>query len=158
MISKNMLLTAYQYSVFLVTGAVQGTTHQESLLKPPGGDNPANWILGHILTSRGNIQVMLGLEPVWDITRCKLYLPDSEALTPGSQVEDFEVMVADLASSQEALIKSLEKLTEEQLEEISGKNSLGENLAGYAIHEAYHAGELAIIRNWLNDHPREIEP
>lgn len=30
-----------------------------------------------------------------------------------------------------------------------GDNSLGEELSGYAIHEAYHAGELAMIRNWL---------
>ena len=156
MISKDMLITAYQYSYFLVTEALQGITHQESLLNPPGGDNPANWVLGHILTSRSNIQAMLSLEPVWEKIRCLPYLPDSEALTPESQVEDFEVMVADLASSQESLIKSFEKLTEEQLEKISGEDTLGKNLAGYAIHEAYHAGELTIIRNWQNDPSREI--
>lgn len=158
MISKNMLLAAYQYSFYLVGEALQGITHQESLLKPPGGDNPANWILGHILTSRSNIQAMLGLEPIWDITRCKLYLPDSEPLTLESQVEELEVMIADLETTEDELLKALKDLTDDQLLEPSGENSLGENLAGYAIHEAFHAGELAIIRNWLNDHPGEIGP
>ena len=64
MVGKKMLQTAYQYSYYLVTGAIQDLTHQQSLLKPPGGDNPANWILGHILTSRSNIMAMLGLEPM----------------------------------------------------------------------------------------------
>lgn len=151
MISKKMLLTAYQYSYYLVTEAIQDFNHQKSLLKPPGGDNPANWILGHILSSRSNIQAMLGLTPVWNMDRCIPYLPDSEPLIAKSQVEDFEIMAAKLASTQEALMASLEELTEEQLEEINGENSLGENLAGYAIHEAYHAGELAMIANWLQD-------
>ena len=151
MVGKKMLLTAYQYSYYLVTEAIQDLNHQKSLLKPPGGDNPANWILGHILTSRSNIQAMLGLTPVWEKDRCVPYLPDSEPLTIESQVEDFEAMAAELASTQEAMMTSLEELTEEQLEEINGENSLGENLAGYAIHEAFHAGELAMIANWLQD-------
>ena len=149
MVGKKMLLTAYQYSYYLVTEAYQDLTHQESLLKPPGGENPANWVLGHILTSRSNIMAMLGLEPIWDFDRCKPYLPDSEPITPESQVEDFEVMVAELISSQEEFIAELQGLTDDLLMEPQGENSLGEELAGYAIHEAYHAGELAIIRNWL---------
>lgn len=151
MIGSKMLLTAYQYSYFLMTEAIQELDHQESLLKPPGGDNPANWILGHILTSRSNIQAMLGLEPIWNKDRCTPYLPDSEPLTPQSQVEDFKVMIADLTSTQEGLLMSIEELTEEQLAELNGENSLGENLAGYAIHEAYHAGELATIGKWLQN-------
>jgi hypothetical protein len=151
MMGSKMLLTAYQYSYFLVTEAIKDLDQQESLLKPPGGDNPANWILGHILTSRSNIQAMLGLEPIWNKDRCTPYLPDSDPLTSQSQVEDFKVMVADLTATQEALVMSLEELTDVQLAEISGENNLGENLTGYAIHEAYHAGELAMIGKWLQN-------
>ena len=59
MVGRKMLLTSYQYSYYLITEAIQDLDHQQSLVKPPGGDNPTNWILGHILTSRGNIQAML---------------------------------------------------------------------------------------------------
>ncbi len=149
MVGKKMLQTAYQYSYYLVTGAIQDLTHQQSLLKPPGGDNPANWVLGHILTSRSNIMAMLGLEPIWDFDRCKPYLPDSEPLLPENQVEDYEVMVAELIASQEEFMGELQGLTDDLLMEPQGENCLGEELAGYAIHEAYHAGELVIIRNWL---------
>lgn len=151
MLGKKMLLTAYQYADYLVTEAIQDLSHQESLLRPPGGDNPANWILGHILCSRSNVQAMLGLDPVWDFDRCKPYLPDSEPLTPESPVEYLEVMIADLEFSLEKLLQKMQELTDDQLMASQGENSLGEELAGYAIHEAYHAGELAMIRNSLQN-------
>ncbi len=149
MLGKKMLLTAYSYTHYLVMEAIQGLTHQESLLKPPGGENPANWILGHILTSRSNVQAMLDLEPIWNYDRCKLYLPDSEPITAESLVENLEDMLADLETTQEDLMKELQGLNDDLLLEPQGDNSLGEELSGYAIHEAYHAGELAIIRIWL---------
>lgn len=149
MSGKNMLLTAYQYSFYLVTEALQGFTQKQSLIKPPGGDNPAIWVLGHILASRSNIEAMLDLEPTWDYARCKPYLPDSEPLHPDSQGEDLRTLAADFGSSQEKLVRKLSELSDQQLYQIAGDNSLGGDLAGYAIHEAFHAGELAMLGNWL---------
>lgn len=149
MIGKKILLTAYDYSYDLVERATEGLTHQSSIIKPPGSDNPANWILGHILASRCNVQALLGLTPTWDLQRCKPYLPDSAPLDPQGQVENLSAITAGLESTQEDLLRILEDLKEEDLMERKGENSLGENLAGYAIHEAFHAGELAMIRTWL---------
>jgi hypothetical protein len=55
MTSPKMLITIYDYSHFLVSQGIEDISHQDSLAALPGGGNPANWILGHIITSRCNI-------------------------------------------------------------------------------------------------------
>ena len=82
MLSQKMLITIYEYSYFLANQGIESLTHQDSLIVPPGGDNPANWILGHIITSRSNVLAMLKIDPPWDFQRCKPYLPDSIPLLP----------------------------------------------------------------------------
>ena len=137
----------YEYSYFLVSQSIEGIDHQGSLISPPGGDNPANWILGHVITSRCNILAMLKINSPWDYQRCKPYLPESKPLSLVDEVEDFEEMKAVLDETQSMLISAIREITNELLSEIAGENSLGEELAGYAIHEAYHAGEMAILNN-----------
>ena len=149
MISQKMILTMYDYSFYLVGEGLEGINHQDSLLTPPGGGNPANWILGHIITSRCNVLAALKIDPPWDFNSCKPYIPDSEPPAPGDDVEDFETMKTDLEKTQELLLKAFQNLSNEELEEKTGENSLGEDLAGYAIHEAYHAGELSEIKRLL---------
>jgi len=131
MTSQKTLLTMYEYS----------------LITPPGGDNPANWILGHIITSRSNVLAMLKIDPHWDFERCKPYLPESKPLSPGDVVEDFLEMVIIFEKTQIKLLAALQELTQEQLEVSLGDNTLGEELAGYAIHEAYHAGGMVTLNN-----------
>jgi len=147
MTSQKTLLTMYEYSYFLASQAVDGISHQDSLITPPGGDNPANWILGHILTSRSNVLAMLKIDPHWDFERCKPYLPESKPLSPGDVVEDFLEMVIIFEKTQIKLLAALQELTQEQLEVSLGDNTLGEELAGYAIHEAYHAGGMVTLNN-----------
>jgi len=149
MTSQKMLITIYDYSYFLVSQGIEDISHKDSLTSPPGDGNPANWILGHIITSRCNILALLENDPPWDYTRCKPYLPDSEPLSPDDKVEDIEIMKGLLDETQTSLIGAIQELTEEKINQNHGKNTLGEDLAGYAIHEAFHAGELGIIKHTI---------
>ena len=49
---------------WVVRKNVDGLTHEESLVRPPAGGNPANWILGHIIVTRDRILEHLGEQPV----------------------------------------------------------------------------------------------
>ena len=51
-----------------------------------------------------------------------------------------------LDQTQAALLSTIQEIKDEELQATSGENSLGEELAGYAIHEAYHAGQLGTIK------------
>lgn len=149
MISNQMLLSMYAYSFDLVLQAARGLTHLKSLAQPYPGGNPANWVLGHILTSRCNLLAMLELDPPWDFARCRPYLPDAELPTEDGGLEDLGTILADLEMSQGLFLNALRELQPEELHEIRGENSLAEELASYAVHEAYHAGELALIQELL---------
>ncbi|MCJ7734967.1 MAG: hypothetical protein MUP11_10505 [Anaerolineales bacterium] len=54
-------------------------------------------------------------------------------------------MKAALDQTQEAKLTAFREITEKQLQQASGDNTIGVQLAGYSIHEAYHAGELEIL-------------
>jgi hypothetical protein len=150
MISQKMLLTMYEYSYFLVNQGIGDITREESLFVPEGISNPANWILGHIITSRCNVLAMLKVDPPWDFQKCKPYIPDSKPLTSEDDVENFESMKKDLEKSHNLLIEAINNITENKLGEQNGDNTIAEDLAGYAIHEANHAGELALLEKILH--------
>ena len=58
-------------------------------------------------------------------------------------------MKTDREKTQELLIAENQQITEKKLLEISEEHTIGEQLASYGIHEAYHAGQLEIIKQQL---------
>ncbi|MCJ7734968.1 MAG: hypothetical protein MUP11_10510 [Anaerolineales bacterium] len=66
MISQKILFTIYEYFFYLTSQGIEGINHQNGLITPPGGDNPANSILGQIITFRYNVLAMLKIDPHWD--------------------------------------------------------------------------------------------
>ena len=149
MISRKMIITIYDYSYYLVTQQIEGISHQDSLTQPLLGGNCLNWILGHIITSRCNILAMLDVAPVWDFSRCRPYIPGSDPIKSGDEVEDLNNMVVDLEKTQELLLEAIQLLTEDKLLDISEDQTIAEQLAGYGVHEAYHAGELTLLRQTI---------
>ncbi len=115
MINRNIIYSIYEYSYLLSKQGLEGISHQDSLITPPGGSNPANWTLGHIITSRCNVMAMLGLEPPWNLDRCKPYLPDSEPLTPDSKIEDFGDMKLTFKKTQIALLEVISEIIRRRL-------------------------------------------
>ena len=146
MMSQKMLDTMYSYSYFLVDEAIRSIDHDSSLKTTGVNTNCANWILGHIITSRCNVLAMLKIDPPWDFNLCKPYLPDSKPLSPDDEVVKFDEMKEILERTQNILLKTLESMEYNDLEGRTGENTLGEDLAGYAVHEAYHAAELGAIQ------------
>ena len=149
MISRKMLITMYDYSYYLITQQTEGISHPESLVSPAGGGNSLNWILGHIITSRCNVLAMLKLSPVWDFSRCRPYIPGSDPIPGPEEIINFESMLIDLDQTQELLMNAIARITGHQLLELIEDQSMGEQLAGYGIHEAYHAGQIEILKQNL---------
>ena len=58
---KNQL--GYLHSI--LKGQTADLTQDDSLFQPPGGGNCANWLVGHVVTSRNQMLEMLGRPPIW---------------------------------------------------------------------------------------------
>ena len=156
MISQQMLKTLYQDSYALVKQQTEGIKHQESIYQPPYDGNCINWILGHIIVARCNFMMMLDIPSIWDMAQCRQFIPGSDPITNEHDAILFETMCGDFDNTQEHLLIALDRVKREKLQEINGEKTIGEHLAFYNSHEAYHAGQLEILRQVLKNRNHEV--
>jgi uncharacterized damage-inducible protein DinB len=120
-------------------------SHQESLAEPQPGGNCANWVLGHIVATRGAVLSLVGEQPVWDAATTDRYKRGSKPITPQTAKPMPEILEA-LDRSQERLVAGLSRLKSEDLAKPAGDETVGKQLATLQFHEAYHAGQLGLLR------------
>ena len=116
----------------------EGITHEDSL-KEMYNCNSANWILGHLVYSRNAILSPLGLPSVGDEKMKEVYArgvthPDM------SKAERLEILKKMYEDSQQSIMQGVEKVKEE---------NLLEQLTFLGFHEAYHIGQIRLIRKLL---------
>jgi len=119
-------------------------SHEESLRGPGPAGNCANWVLGHIVAGRGAILSLVGEQPVWDAATGERYKRGSSPIER-EMARPFPEILESLDRSQERLVTGLARLKHEELGEDDGE-SLGSKLAFLQFHEAYHAGQLGLLR------------
>lgn len=112
---------------------------QEDSIKELHNCNSANWILGHIVYIRNAVTSKLGLPPVADEKMKEIYArgvmkPDM------SKAMDLDTLKKMYEDSQPAIIKGLEKIKDE---------AALEQLTSLGFHEAYHLGQIGLIRKML---------
>ncbi len=151
MISQQMLKILFKDSFALVKQQTEGIKHQESIYQPPYGGNCVNWILGHIIVARCNFMMMLDIPSIWGMVQCRQFIPGSDPIIQPNGAILFETMCVDFDNTQEQLLMALDQVSSEKLQEISGEKTIGEHFAFYNSHEAYHAGQLEILRQVLNN-------
>ena len=59
----------------------------------------------------------------------------------------FERIMADFDRSQEALLAALRALSPRASDQAAGDATLGVELLRHGLHEAYHAGQLELLRS-----------
>jgi hypothetical protein len=123
----------------------EGFTEADSLVQPSGG-NCCNWVLGHIVASRNGILRLLGESPIWSDQEIELYKRGSAAIKAGSAACSHEKMLADFQRSQEQIQSALKRMSPEDLSRVDGDGTVGQKLATLHFHEAYHVGQLGLLR------------
>ncbi len=149
MIEPRLLYALFADTYSSVKRQVDGVTHLESVYQPPFGGNCVNWIVGHLVVARCNFLMLLDAPSIWDMVRCRLFIPGSIPVTNADDAVPFEILLADLDRTQEQLLTALAQVSAEDLDAISGDKTIGEQLAFYQSHEAYHAGQLELLRQML---------
>ncbi len=146
------LARQFGLAAFTVQQNTEGMTQEESLCAPPAGGNCANWVLGHIVHTRSTIAALTGGEPFTGDDHEKLYGRGSPALVDADKAMQTTELLQHYSRSTEQLQAFLARATDEDLaqalpepHEILG-STVGEALTAFAFHEAYHAGQLGILR------------
>lgn len=145
--TADMLRFLFDFSHIAITRNAAGWTDAESLVTPPAG-NCANWVLGHIVAYRSTVLALLGEEPLWSEADQKPYTGKADDFDP-ARARSFNAMLADLEITQERVRRGLERMTPEDLAALAApgdKRPRGPMLHFFQFHEAYHAGQLGLLR------------
>ena len=141
------------HSVVLVN--LEDITPEESLIRPVGGGNCANWIVGHMLRSREFLVRIAGGEWSLGEQAHALYKRGTSGSEQAAYLP-FDQLLKYWDEAHLVLIESLGRLTVEQLNETV--DPLGDfvrhdtrikRLLFLHFHESYHAGQLGLLRRLL---------
>lgn len=150
------LTELYKFVYFSLQRNLAGLTHEESLRAPEPAGNSINWVLGHILDSRNAVLKMVGAEPVWNQESAQRYKRGSAPLGEGDTPERFEVLWEEMGRASDRMLAALAALPADKLAEVGEDGrTFAQRLAFLGFHEAYHAGQVGLLRRLLG-HPGAI--
>lgn len=129
----------YNYNAFVINKNLGDITHEESLIPVSRGGACMNWVLGHIVLTRDYLHEILGLEKFCDEKFGNTY-SNGVSEVRNEDAADIKVLLKMFNDSQDKIIKTLEET------EIRNDEEKMNNVAGVAFHEAYHSGQLGILR------------
>jgi hypothetical protein len=146
--STGILRFLYDFNHVAITRNCEGLVHNETLIRPTPKGNCANWVLGHIVHDRSAVLTLVKEQPLWGEAEGAMYARESKPLEPGDALP-FPRLLADLEETQVRLRRGLEALTPGELDvkhEDGASRPRGAQLHFLHFHEAYHAGQLGLLR------------
>jgi len=145
-VSQRQLQRLFEIDAYAFGVNVKGMSHEDSMVQPPAGGNCLNWVAAHIVASRGAILDLLGEAQVWDTDRNDRFKRGSRPVQDTKDSLPFDSIVADFRRSQERIQAGLARLSDEELLEKRGDDTLADKLHFLQFHEAYHIGQAGLLR------------
>jgi hypothetical protein len=152
MIPIDVLIKAYARNLEIIKMQTQNLSHQDSLIQLPFRSNCFNWVVGHLLTNRCNIFLLLEAEDLLPGADLSHYERESEPIqSEGDGVLPLEELISHLEETQINLSKLLEGETLESLQRPveyrrGGEKPLAEWLFFLYFHDCYHVGQTELLR------------
>jgi uncharacterized damage-inducible protein DinB len=146
--NADVIVRMFQLNHYAIMKNIEGLTQEESLRAPAPGGSSLNWVLGHIVATRNIILKQLDREPILRDREAAVYARGSDGRSAERALE-LDALIAALNDSQPRLVEGLKSLPAERLAASLASEALGENLAGLQFHEAYHAGQLGLLRRLI---------
>jgi uncharacterized damage-inducible protein DinB len=142
---------ARQFAAMYATAAsnLDGFTQERSLVQPGPGGNCANWILGHMVSVHNGVMRLVGETPVWE--NDQLARAGWNPITDPSQAIEWNTLREHFLDSRERCVDAISKMSDAALADavpnpFGGNTTRGELLSSLSYHQAYHVGQLGIVR------------
>lgn len=150
MSQKSALETIFKTNHWVVKAQSEGITHEESLMTAPFFANSFNWIVGHLVISRGGILKLLNAEPVLSLKEYgDTYSRGSSPLVDSTKALPIAELLAAYDETQERILSALDAVDEAYLAQPikpEDETTIGGRVSFLAWHDSYHAGQLEILR------------
>ena len=147
------LVKMYELSYGAINRNLDGVSHAESLVAPQPSGNCLNWVLGHMILSRGLLLTLSGGTPVLAGSQAEPYKRGS-ACGAVDGLLDLATLRGLLADSQQQLIPGLAAMSDEALARAVPEphnrppltGSIVEAFTRLHYHESYHNGQIGLLR------------
>lgn len=140
---KQIVTEYFNFNNYVIQANLQDISHEESLQKPLAEGNCVNWIFGHLLLTRNHLHELLKLDPALDQRYQNLYDSGISKQVPKDQALAIEQLMNNYQQSQQMVMSTLNESHDEK------DQDFWKTLSGLAFHEAYHAGQLGLLRKGL---------
>ena len=118
---------------------MKDVSHEDSLIAPDKGGNCINWILGHIIASRDDVFEVLGVDKYCSKEFFSLYGRGQKSFS-----NEKAIHIEDLLEKLDSTLQKLEDAISEA--DFEDKEEDLRHLAFLGFHEAYHCGQIGILR------------
>ena len=152
--NADLLLNQFQASHSVLRRNLEGIRHEESLQAPRDGGNSLNWVLGHLVSTRNLVLDLLGQPSVITPEQAVAYRGEGGDPSRFLPLDDLKLA---LERSQEAINAGFETLSLQDMSSPAYGSTVGGMLGVLAFHEAYHGGQIGILRRSLG-HEGVIKP
>lgn len=132
-------LNILKYNHRVININLKDITHEQSLVSPDTGGNSLNWVLGHIIVSRNDINELIGIDKIADEKLVKLYDRGSANIS-GDNAEKIGKLIEIFNNSQQELENRVAEI------DFSSDPEKMKSLTFLAFHEAYHCGQTGLLR------------
>jgi len=159
MFTAQKLIQSFQTTTWLINKQADGLSHEQMLLQLPFRGNCFNWILGHIVTNRDKVLVLLGEEPQFSEAEVARYVRGSDPVVEADTAVHSQRLLEAVQTSQSIIEAALAKIDLEALATIYDEENnitVAERINGLHWHETYHTGQLEILRQLAGTNDRIV--
>ena len=156
--TQNMI-RSFGVTTWLIQAQAEGLTHSQMLLQPPFRGNCFNWVLGHIVTNRDKVLILLEKRPLFIDDEVALYARGSDPMTAVETAVDSQRLLEAVQISQRKIEAGLAAATPEVLAAIYDEEqntTVLERIEGLHWHETYHTGQLELLRQLAGTNDRIV--
>lgn len=153
------LIQSFQTTTWLINKQAEGLSHEQMLLQLPFRGNCFNWILGHIVTNRDKVLVLLGEEPQFSEAEVARYVRGSDPVVGVETAVDSHRLLEAVQISQskiEAALTTIDREVLTAIYDIENNVTVAERIDGLYWHETYHTGQLEILRQLAGTNDRIV--
>lgn len=157
--NAHKLIQSFQTTTWLINKQADGLSHEQMLLQLPFRGNCFNWILGHIVTNRDKVLVLLGEEPQFSEAEVARYVRGSDPVVRVETAVDSHCLLEAVQTSQSKIEAALATIDPEVLTAIydtENNVTVADHIDGLHWHETYHTGQLEILRQLAGTNDRIV--
>jgi hypothetical protein len=135
----------------MVSRAIDGLTDQQLWTRPTELTNPMLWIVGHFVQTRTELLALLGerVDTGWGDRFARGAVLGDRAQYP--QREEVQQVMNEVRWRLHAKLATLddEQLRRSPAIAVPGADMLADAIAGFALHDCYHVGQMGYLRKAL---------